>query len=32
MLLLLGGTTAGRGAAATAPAGISMLWAGLHLM
>jgi len=32
MLLLLGGTTAGHGAAATAPAGIFMLWAGLHLM
>ena len=27
MLLLLGGTTAGHGAAATAPAGIFMLWA-----
>ena len=32
MQLLLGGTTAGHGAAATAPAGIFMLWAGLHLM
>ena len=32
MLLLLGGTAAGHGAAATAPAGIFMLWAGLHLM